>query len=175
MHLYCLVTDGVRILAVEEADKLQLPNSRAHWPPVRPTPKTNWPVTLLTHVCYGTLDVRMGPHERLPRPFGLPPGTFAVKWQLSPDDLDRIVDSSRRRRLWAIRYAEASWPWALRAVKHNHADLDLASTHITRATLMPTRAPDDNGAAVVHADAADEAAAETAPASESGTSASDSD
>lgn len=153
MVLFLVVTDGLRVLCTESpGGALELPNSKSHWPVVRPVPKTKWPSSLLQHVCYGILPQVLGPHQRPPRPFGLPANCYVAMWTIEPAGLDHIVQACRRQRNWTHSYAAGHMPWSIRAVPGAHPALDLMAAHCTRALLpasaaskAPERAEESDG------------------------------
>lgn len=127
MIYYLLVTDGTRVLMIQES-KLVLPNTSLHWPITKKRPSHSWSVGLLKHITYGLYECSF---EKSTRPFGFPVGQFLSICRLEPEKLETLFTQCTTIRRWSkYNGAQIGHKFSLLTIKDlQMSNTDLMSVH----------------------------------------------
>jgi len=102
-HQYLLVTSNtfdVIMCIVQQGSKVQLPNTRDHWPTLRPKPQRHWYTKLLHHISYGLYDATKAKVHKVSKIFGVQ-GAVVYLVVLDSNILQNVVHQAEQVFQWS--------------------------------------------------------------------------
>lgn len=136
-----LITDGTRVLLIQDSTGLALPSQR-QWPVTLKPPKNNWPLALARHISFNCVQ-EWPEYQKQKRAFGMPDESLWYVFLIGPTNLDAIVHQTKKTSEWFFRYASARIPWSLKiadlhSIIANKLSCEVMSAHCIREYLQKT-------------------------------------